>query len=157
MPMLESIILTLSHLSKAERAKLRAALDALEVKPADSPIDDSTLWLYDAASNLLGISLPFTAFLKTQFGPSWKTKSVMALNFLETTFPKASKTERLALARMLLHSLVANLRKRGLTPSIGLIATNIDSFPELFETAFPGYKANGIAHLVLSAMKRGSK
>ncbi len=146
----DKIISQLTQLSPSERAILKAAIEALEVKSSK----DDTEWLYEIASSLLvqGNRIPYKSFLKSSYGAAWKTKAQIACDFFNSTFPSGKQNSRAVLARMILNQLCNNLREKGVVPTMGILTNSMDSLPAIFESLFPGYRANGLAHLVIDAM-----
>ncbi len=151
MAIVDDIIGQLPLMTTKERAAIKAAIILLERDKKS----DNVEWLYDAACTVIGESLPYKVFLKTNSGSLWKDKAAVASNFIETNFASARQTARLAVTRMILKQLTKNLQSKGLTVTIGIIASNIDSLPAVFEQSFPGYIEAGLAHLVVESLTGG--
>lgn len=66
-----------------------------------------------------------------------------------------NKLVELAFLRLLADLLADDLKGRGVTPTIGILVTNLTRLPEVFDNAYPGYLAAGMGSFILDLIKSG--
>jgi hypothetical protein len=59
-----------------------------------------------------------------------------------------NKISQQAFLRMLFRLLASDLKNRNVTPTLGILITNMQRLPEVFDASFPGYREAGIAHII---------
>ena len=146
---LSQIIAALPDLYKEDRNIIRAAIDELAGKTPSSPLAGA---LYEAVVETLGVRLPWAKFTQGALYKHWPSKCNTALYFIEETFPNINKVARASLMRMLVNALIADLKAKQVTPSVRSVVLTLDTLPQQFDNMFPGYRENGLAHLVLDAI-----
>ena len=147
-PRLNELIAVLPSMSKHELAVLRGAIERLlghQASPA-SP-------LYAALTAVAGVKLPYQRFQASASYKAWPQNEKLVLTFIRDTWDPTKVTEA-ALSQYLMGLLADDLKGRGLPVSVGTLAVNISSIPQVFEQAFPGYRAAGLAQWVLANMVR---
>lgn len=60
-----------------------------------------------------------------------------------------NKLVQLAFLRMLTELLRDDLKERGVTPSLGILISNLGRLPEVFDNGYPGYLEAGMGSLIL--------
>lgn len=142
----------LPKLSQQELAAVRAAIDHLLVSQIDEL--DTTAPLYSAMTALLGVRLSYRDYHNNVNYKTWKRSAPAVVTFIEDTWPEASKVAKLALMTFMLEALIADLKGRGVPISIGTVTLHLARVPQVFEQEFPDYIRSGLAHVVLTAMKK---
>lgn len=66
-----------------------------------------------------------------------------------------NKLVELAFLRLLADLLRDDLKERGVTPTIGILVTNLTRLPEVFDNAYPGYLAAGMGGFILDRLRSG--
>ncbi len=152
---LNEVLRFLPHLSQQDLATARGAIEHLLAKKVE---DDPTLPLFSTVISLLGVRISFHAFRSTQAYKSWKRTAPAYLQFVDQTWPEASKVAKGAITAVLLDMLIDDLAGMGVTPTMSSVATGLERIPQLVDRAFPGYRKSGMTHLILEAMeKEGGK
>lgn len=106
---------------------------------------------FEALVALLGLPWGYQSLADTQWGRRFETKIKLTKNFLDKDFQgwDANKVGQQAFVRMLFELLIDDLKGRGVTPSLGVVSQNLQRLPEVFDNAFPDYRASGMGDMVL--------
>lgn len=143
---LTELIAALPALSQQELGLVRAAADRLLTPQASqSP-------LYAAVAAAAGVHLPYGRFVKTAAYKAWAKNEPEALRFISSVWPNLSKVQLNAMMIYLSEMLATDLRNRNVPVTVGTLAANLGSLPQVFDNNFPGYREAGLGHLVLKAM-----
>lgn len=67
----------------------------------------------------------------------------------------ANKLVELAFLRLLADLLRDDLKNRGVTPTIGIMVTNLTRLPEVFDNAYPNYLEAGMGSFILQHLAAG--
>lgn len=141
----DQILGGLLNLSRTDLEAVQAACNGLlgaNVK-GPSPLGQA---IYSALGAVTGAARPYaslTPALKKQFEGNlaiWET-------FLNNELVgwDRNKLRRDALLRMLFSLLKDDLEKRGVSPTMGILISNMGRIQETFDASFPGYREAGIA------------
>lgn len=106
--------------------------------------------IFEALTGALNVSMSYSN-LPTATERQFRQKLPTFTSFLDKSFEgwNKNKVSQLAFLKMLFELLIADLRKRGAQPTIGIMVVNLNRMPEVFNDAFPGYIDAGLAKLVL--------
>lgn len=144
----------LPSLNQQELATIRAAIDHLLIRQVDEL--DTTSPLYSTMAQLLGVGLSYRDFHNVQAYSTWRKVAPKVVAFIEETFPQATKVAKTAMMSFMLEALMEDLKGRGVPLTLSTVTVNLSRLPQIFDSEFPGYRENGLAHLVLESM-RGHK
>lgn len=148
----EEVLAALPKLSRADLEAVAAVAAHLLGAGGALPVEATPLaiTLFEALGGALGRSIsPLNAPAKVIAQVNAKGPPLAAV--LTQGFPgwDARKTTQLAFLRMLMGLLMDDLSNRGVTPSLGVVVTNLQRIPEVFDTSFPDYRASGLGPLIL--------
>lgn len=146
----KDIIASLPKLGAAELRQIRAALDYLlskEVKSSDDQL------VYQSLTSVLGTGIPYQNFLKSTASQHWDRKLKSFLLFLDENFRGITKIQKRGLIKYMLILIVDDLQGKGLTPTLGMVVTNLDRVASVFDDNFPDYRKAGLTHIVLKQLK----
>lgn len=129
---------------------MRAAIDGLITVAA--PSTEGAALLYECLTEVSGTRITFDSFSKSTAYKGWVRHSSNALAFIDETFPAAKKAAKKALTKHLLSLLASDLHSKNVPVSLGTLITNLERLAQVFDTAYPGYRSSGLAHLILKAM-----
>jgi hypothetical protein len=107
--------------------------------------------LFEALSGAVNVTMPLSNLTGTTTGKTFEKHLPAVGKFLDAHF-KGWDSNRLiqtAFLRMLMGLLRDDLKERGVTPSLGIMVTNLGRFPEVFDAAYPDYLAAGMGQMVL--------
>lgn len=144
---LSKILAALPALSRRDLGLVRGAADRLLGASAGTAGP-----LYSALQTATGSNIPFSRFQKTAAAKSWVENETATVSFIDSTWPDLGKVQRNALMIYLLGLIVLDLKSRKIPATLGSVAMNLNSLPQIFEANFPDYRECGLAHLVLKAM-----
>lgn len=151
----DQILAALPSLSQADLRAINAASGALMAgrhPVAPQPFETPQGWLAEALQGALGLGGAGARQLPSTFNKQAPT----ALAFMVQAFgPLKNKTTTLAIMRLILGLLVADLKNKQVKISVGSLSSNLGRVQQVFEEAYPGYLENGIASLVLQAIQKG--
>jgi len=101
-------------------------------------------------------NMPFVAFRKTAHYRHWRDSLPALEDFLNKEFNGQVKGQReqMSLCRLLISMLIDELRERDLPCSYGTVAANIGRLSEVFDNGFPGYLQCGMAHIVVTMLRK---
>lgn len=150
-----AIIGQLPQLPRDDLKKINAAIGHLLKGEARNNHTDGTVALFSALTTTLGTNLPYASFTATSSHVHWAKSAPDVVQFIDTTFPTATRIEKRAIMMFLIEALIDDLKTRKVPISIGSVVTNIGFLPQIFDSAFPEYRKNGLALLVLKAMVKG--
>lgn len=87
----------------------------------------------------------------TTAGKTFNKHLPAVTKFLDAHFKgwDANKLVQTAFLSMLMELLRDDLKERGVTPSLGIMVTNLLRLPEVFSNAFPNYLEAGLGDMVL--------
>lgn len=151
----DKVLAALVNLSPADRAAIKAVIEALD---GGTPIHPSALghgispgaWLIEAMGAVLGAPLSLQGASRQAFNKN----APVALAFIEKHFTPAlkNKTTALALMRYLLRLLVSDLQSMKVPVTRNTLAQNLHRIGEVFGNSFPGYAEGQVAALVLASI-----
>lgn len=148
--------------------KVRQALDLLlggqsTAGPAAHPEGFEAI-LFDAMtaefeSRGIRRNMPFSAFARTSHYRHWRNSLPTLQDFITKEFNGhvKEKRDKVALCRLLISMLFDELRERDLPLSYGTVAANIGRLAEVFDNGFPGYLQCGMAHIVITMLRRKAR
>jgi hypothetical protein len=146
-----AIIPLLPQLSQRELTLIRAAADHLLKNNAPaSPASP----LYDALLAVAGSNMPFSKFQGSRAGRSWPDAEKQVVSFMSDTWGTLNKVTERALMFYLVEMLAADLVRRKLPVTVGMLASSLSMIPQVVDAQFPGYRAGGAAGLILKKMVR---
>ena len=144
-----TIMPLLPQLSQRELTLVRAAADHLLKNNAPaSPASP----LYDAILAVAGSKMPFAKFQATKLGKGWADAEKQLVTFITDTWGELNRVTERALMIYLMGVLAADLTRRKLPVTVGTLVSSLSLVPQVVDTAFPGYRAGGIAGLILKNM-----
>lgn len=152
------IISILPKLSQDELNKITEASKFLTKKQIKNV--DEYEWLFEAMLSELKIHgirryISFINFTETSNFKFFKKGSLEVLSFLKDVFPKyKSRVQKTGISRILIASLIRDMRSKHIPVTLGTISKNIHRLPEIFEISFPNYIESGLAHLIPQQMER---
>ncbi len=152
------IISALPKLSQDELRKINEASKFLTKKQIKN-IDDYE-WLFEAMLQELKIHgvyryVGFTNYTDTPSFLHFKKGAKEVIAFLEDVFPTyQSRLQKTGISRILIASLIRNMRSMHIPVTLGTVSKHIHRLPEVFEISFPNYIQSGLAHLILQQMER---
>lgn len=141
---LSQILGALPRLTQQELAAVGAAVQKLQGSAAPT-IDDNERLLYESLTEAIGAGVPFAKFAASTAYKPWVQNASSFVEFAENTFQPRNRAARKALLAYLLGLIHADLMKRNVPISMMAVATNLSRIPELYDQAFPGYRASGIS------------
>lgn len=156
----DKILAALPSLSKPDLRAIAAATGALLAgghHPSPQAPSGPQGWLFEALAGALNRPLTHDRFSVSAAGQHFKQNAPIALAFMQKAFgatAMGNKITALAIMRSLLSLLISDLLERGVPITPGTLASNLGRLDEVFDRAYPGYLTNGIASLVLRAIKR---
>jgi hypothetical protein len=145
---LPDILSLLPQISRHDLALVRAAVDRL-LGAADTATP-----LYDALLTVTGVKMPFSRFQRSKAGKHFAEGEKLVLNFVNDTWADLGTVTSQSLLVYLLEMLADDLKRRGITPSVGTLALNLSSVPQVFDNNYPGYRDDEMAPMILEAMVR---
>lgn len=101
---------------------------------------------FTALGAALGHPRPYQTYSPTA-KRQFEAKIPTLISFLDGNFKGWDRTKnvKIAFLQMIFGLLVKDLRGRGVNPTIGILITNLQRVPEVFDNSFPGYRESGIA------------
>lgn len=158
----ESIVSQLAMLSKDDLKKVKSMSDFLlggdEAGTPSNPEDPFEEVLFQSINaemqNLGFRPVSYSAFKEMNAYKAWKRDWPSAKEFLQTSFGKEGekKSVQIAICRIIIKESVTWMRKVGIPVTTANACKAVGKFPQLFDRAFPGYLASGIAYLVPAAL-----
>ncbi len=146
---LSDVLPLLPALNKRDLLLVRAAVDRL-LGAAEAPAG----LLYDAVMAVARVKMPFSKFRGSKAYKGWAANEKLVLGFVDETWGKLNKVLYNALLVYLIEMLADDLKRRHVPVSVGSLAFNLSSVPEVFDRNFPGYTEAGLSPLILEAMVR---
>ena len=152
------ILASLPSLNKADLEQLQAVIGKLlggSVEPADPLAVDC----FDALANALGLSIRLSNLTPALQG-KFNKKVVYVINFLNTDFAgwQDNKTKQIKFLRYMFalvkHDLETVIK---IQPTPTTMINNLHRMPEIYDSCFPGYRACGLASMVLEHVVGGNK
>lgn len=146
---LSAILALLPALSRADLLAVRAAADGLlgSLTATAGP-------LYGVLTDALGVKMPFGRFKQTPASKNWVENETLVVSFIDATWPGLSKVEQMAVMRLLVEMLIAELKERKVPATVGAAAVNLGLIPQVLDKGFPDYRQAGMANLILKAMAK---
>lgn len=108
--------------------------------------------LFGALQRVLSVQLNYPTFLKTKNGRLWAKNAPPVVSFIEATWGGQRRVSEFALMAYLLELLVDDMRLWQAPITVGSMTVNLQRIPQVFDTAFPGYRQGGLAHLILEKL-----
>ena len=149
---LNDALAILPHLGPKDLATVRGAIDHLLAKRVE---DDPTAPLFGMVANLLGVNLGFHSFRNnSQAYKTWKRTAPAYLQFLDQTWPDASKVAKGAITTVILDMILDDMKGQQVPVNLGSVAVWLERAPQLLDQAFPEYRKSGMANVILKAMEK---
>ena len=107
--------------------------------------------VFNALSAALGLPISYQSFNLTSAAKQYDKKLPELLKFLNGSFEgwDKNKVTQEAFLRMLFGLLADDLKEREVTPSIGIMISNMSRMPEVFDSSFPLYRESGLGKVIL--------
>jgi hypothetical protein len=123
------------------------------VEPPASPLAAA---LIQALGEAINAPVPLSNLTGTTTGKTFQKHLPAIGKFLDAHFSNWStnKLTQAAFLHMLMELLRDDLKERGLTPSLGIMVTNLGRLPEVFDNAYPGYLEAGLGDMVLRHFRK---
>ena len=153
-PTYHEILAALPRLEPDQLCNIQTVLSTVLGTKVASGIEPDD-WLYDAMRRVVGSTVAYSVFMKTNAAAQWRRKSPSVLSFMETTFPGINRVLQNAVAQFLFEMLRDDLHSRQTPVTLGSMSINSDRIPAVFDLQFPGYRENGLASLILKRMHKG--
>lgn len=155
----DQILAALPKLKPGDLQAIRAAAGALLFGQADSApkaLQGHQGWLFEALQASLKAPLSEAQFLATQAGKQFVRQAPGFITFMVKEFPDVmgKRVRALAMMKLLLDLIAADLRARQAPVTLGTIVVNLPRAREIFGLAFPGYLETGIAEMLIATMLR---
>lgn len=101
-------------------------------------------------------AISWDQFRKMNQYRNWRRNLPAVEDFMNTHFKEHMKDRRVrsGICRLLIGSLMNELKRRELSISYGIICSNIGRLSEVFDNAFPGYLQSGMAGIIPMVLKR---
>lgn len=121
----------------------------------DSPLPPQQAVCFNALVSALGASIAYASLANTQTGKLFNKRMPDFITFLDTNFKgwDSNKITQLAFLRMIFTLIKDDLQKRDVTPSVGMVVSNMIRIRDVFEQAFPGYLSGGMGEVILKRFK----
>lgn len=150
------VISELPKLKPEELATVKAAIEHLLLRQnAEAVGTEQTL--FDTLIEATKAKISFQQFKRTSAYKDWAKYGEGAATFIDSICPGAKRVVVMALSRMLIEALSADLSERKVPVSLGSLASNLGRFPQIFEQCYPGYQASGMTHLIVKKLTMGSQ
>lgn len=159
----DQILAALPALKPTALKAIRAACDGLlgeAATPTAAPIESAPTgplgWLYDGLLIAIGLKVAWKQFGPSQAGKQFSKWGPEVVSFAQSAFPEAmtKKVSGLAIIRLLLELIVADLRKRKVPITLGTVTIHMQRVQDVFREAFPGYLEAGLGGLIVTQMTR---
>lgn len=158
----EAVISQLSTLDKTDLLKVRQLTEILlgGNTNADQNIsNENESILFEAvkaelAANGFNGRIPYSTLKESNFYKTWGRGLTVVNQFIDQHFKEhiTRRVQHIALCRILIAALLAELKRQHIPPSLGSIARNLHRVPQAFDNQFPNYLQSGLAYMVLKAM-----
>ena len=145
----DQIIGVLPTLTKDDLFAIKAVADSLlGGEKVKTKSDDPAGWLHDAMLRALGIT---KSFHNEKISKLFDKNSVVFLEFVNKHFEGSLKKQASGVAVMqaLVKLIISDLKLRGVLVTYGSLATNLQRINDIFDAAFPGYLAAGLAGMII--------
>lgn len=127
----------------------RLANSAVAASPLAAP-------LFEALCGAVNATAALSNMAGTTTGKTFEKHLPGTTKFLDHHFKGWSdnKLVQLAFLGMLAELLRDDLKERGVTPTLGILVTNLGRLPEVFDNAYPLYLEAGLGNLILNHFKK---
>jgi hypothetical protein len=147
----DQIIGALPHLSQPDLLAIKTAAGALLQQGATGTQNDpenAQGWLFAALAGVLNMGHRLPDSVKP-----FNKNAPLFLGFVAAHFASAmhKKIDALAVMTGLLQLLASDLKGRQIPVTYKTMAEHLPRIAEVFELAFPGYLASGLAHVFINA------
>lgn len=154
----DEILGALPTLEPAELEAIQALIGHLlgaPTGPFDAAWPPAYQITFDALASALGAAISYASIANTKTGALFKKRMPEFTQFLDNHFKgwDGNKVTQIAFLRMLFTLIKDDLEKRNVTPSLGMIVSNMIRIHSVFDGAFPGYLEAGAGHLILGKFK----
>jgi hypothetical protein len=156
----DTIVSQLTSFDPSDLAKIKQCAELLmnnngtivHVDPDEQLLFDAVRSELDSRGFKVGMS--YQMFSTGKNFNSWKKGVSVVEEFMAAAFSDhvKTKTERIAMFRVLIQILVRDLKRRKIPISIGTVANNLQYIQQAFDNEFPNYLEGGIAYLVPQAI-----
>ena len=150
------ILASLPKLSHAELQEISAVIGHLLTAGAAVPIDEANPQValsFDALSAALKLTAPLSSLppalavkLAKQADPLW----VFSHQHFEGW--DDNKLKQIAFLRLMFKLLKDDLTRIGIKPTYTTMVHNMHRMPEVFDSAYPGYRDAGLAYIILNRL-----
>ena len=146
----DTILKLLPSLNEKEIAEIVGLLALLKTKKKPTLATASSERWFEAIAGVLGIRLGYAGAVKTAAGRNLKAATASAEDFMNSIITEKVTRElgRSAIRKFLVELLVADMKRRGLSPTWGMVVTGLQRLPDVVDAAFPGYRSAGLTHLI---------
>lgn len=149
----DDIIGALPKLSQPDLIAIQSLISAL-IKPAGEVLGQAGgngPIIFEALSGAVNATVALANLTDTATGKTFQKHLPAVTKFLDAHFKgwDANKLVQTAFLSMLMELLRDDLKERGVTPSLGIMVTNLLRLPEVFSNAFPNYLEAGLGDMVL--------
>lgn len=153
----DKILQALPNLPKSELNEIVQL--CLSILNDDGEADRKAELWFDAFVSALGSKQRYGHIKKTAVGAALRRNAPDAEAFLNSVLSEKVKRNlgRAAVRRYLAELMIADLKKIKLTPTPRILANNLPRLAEVFDTAFPHWRASNLTHLIFDRFAGGSK
>lgn len=112
--------------------------------------------LIEALGGAINAAMPLSNLTGTTTGKTFQKHLPAVGKFLDAHFNgwSTNKLTQTAFLHMLMGLLRDDLKERGVTPSLGIMVSNLGRLPEIFDNAYPQYLEAGLGDMVLRHFKK---
>lgn len=112
--------------------------------------------VFEALAAALGLTMPYSSYSPTATR-QFEKRLPQLLAFFSDEFKSwdSNKVLQTAFLRMMFELLVDDLKERNVTPTVGILVTNMPRLREVFDNAFPNYLACGMGPMIIKNLAKG--
>lgn len=150
----DEILGALPSLSHADLLAVQALASAL-VGGVGAALSLQGAACFNALVSALGAQITYSAIEQTKTGKLFIKRLPDFIKFLDANFAgwDSNKLTQMAFLRMIFCLIKEDLQKRDVTPSLGMVVSNMLRIRDVFELAFPGYLSAGMGEVILKGFK----
>ncbi|SRR6266852_4417557 len=154
MPLTKDQILgALPNLSQADLAMVHAMSGQL-LAPTQG-MSDTKQVLFDALAATISHPMPYSN-MPTNLASQFERHFPDLLLFFDKHFKgwDSNKIVQTGFLRMIFSLIADDLKRHGVTPSIGMLVHNLPRIYEIVDNAFPNYLKNNMGHMILKIFSK---
>lgn len=112
--------------------------------------------IFNALSRAVNATVSLSNLTGTTAGKTFEKHLPAVGKFLDAHFKgwDSNKLVQTAFLSMLMELLRDDLKARGVTPSLGIMVSNLGRLPEVFDNAYPSYLEAGMGSLILNHFRK---